>query len=374
MLVVGIMSGTSMDAIDACLLQIEPRGLTCKGLASLPIEPALRAELMALQQAGHDEMHRAQLASLRLTQSYAQVCAALLRDLGIAPAQIAAIGAHGQTIRHRPELGYTVQLLNGSALADLTNIDVVCDFRSADISAGGQGAPLVPGFHREVFQLDSAPRAALNLGGFANLSFCSGGALRGFDTGPANVLVDAWIERHRGLAYDERGAWAATGQIQLNLLKALRAHPFFALDFPKSTGRDVFHLAWLDGILSKLGQSFSPQDVQATLVELSAQAVVDALISAEALRHSEGDAEARFREVVMCGGGHENQTMVERLRAHRTDIQWTSSRDFGLHPMAVEACAFAWLAAKRLAEQPAVAPSVTGARRMVISGAWYRRP
>lgn len=349
------MSGTSLDGVDAVLAEVAPQGgISVRAHAHRPFPPDLRDELLALNQPGANELHRAALAGQGLARLYAQTVA----DLGALP-PVQAIGAHGQTVRHRPELGYTLQLLNPALLAELTGLHVVADLRSRDVAAGGQGAPLVPAFHRAVFGRPGRDVAVLNLGGMGNLSLLhADGRTLGFDTGPANALLDAWAVRHLGRAYDAGGQWAAQGQVQLTLLSAMQAEPYFALPPPRSTGRDLFDLPWL---LRQSVAGLAPVDVQATLAELSAWSV------AEALQAHQPEA----AELIVCGGGAFNADLLARLARRLPRLTLVSSADRGLPPMQVEAAAFAWLAAQFWRRQPGNLPAVTGARGLRVLGALY---
>ncbi len=271
-----------------------------------------------------------------------------------------AIGAHGQTVRHRPELGYTLQLIDGALLAELTGADVVCDFRSADVAAGGQGAPLVPAFHAGAFAHPSRRRAIVNLGGIANLTLLAPGeAVRGFDSGPGNVLLDGWCESNTGERFDRDGQWAAGGRPDAQLLAALLAEPYFARAAPKSTGRDLFNMEWLGRALARPARA---QDVQATLVELTARTIADAARGFCA------------EEVFLCGGGAGNGTLVARIAALLAPARVSTTGELGLDPQAVEAAAFAWLASRRVAGLPGNLPAVTGARGPRLLGALYGAP
>lgn len=356
-LYIGLMSGTSLDGVDAVLFD----GRAVLGHVHAPFPPALRDELLALNAPGPNELHRAALAANGVARSYADVTAQLLEATGHRREQIAALGAHGQTVRHRPDGfdGYTTQLLNGALLAEQAGIDVVCDLRSRDVAAGGQGAPLVPAFHRACFGAAGRDVAALNLGGIANLSLLfADGSTGGFDTGPANCLMDGWIARHRGQAFDADGAWAASGQVLPELLAVLLAESFFALVPPKSTGRDLFHLDWLD---SRLSPGQTPADVQATLLELTARSVADAL------KAQMPDATA----LIACGGGARNGRLMQRLGELLPGIAITSSAELGLPVDQVEAAAFAWLAQCFNEKRPGNLPAVTGAAGPRLLGALY---
>ncbi|RZI97617.1 MAG: anhydro-N-acetylmuramic acid kinase [Rubrivivax sp.] len=358
-LFIGLMSGTSLDGIDGVLFDADALAVT--GHVHAPFSHALRDELMALNAPGDNELHRAALAANAVARAYADVVSQLLEATGVKRAQIAALGAHGQTVRHRPDGfdGYTTQLLNGALLAEQAGIDVICDLRSRDVAAGGQGAPLVPAFHRAVFGAAQADVAVLNLGGISNLSLLhADGHTGGFDCGPANCLMDGWIARHRGLAFDADGAWAATGQVLPGLLAALLAEPFFALAPPKSTGRDLFHLSWLQ---ARLMAGQQPEDVQATLLELSARCVADALLSQM----------PKAQTLIACGGGARNGRLMQRLAELLSGVKVKSSVDTGLPVDQVEAAAFAWLAMCFKTKRPGNLPAVTGAAGLRVLGALY---
>jgi anhydro-N-acetylmuramic acid kinase len=367
-LFVGLMSGTSLDGVDGVLCRIGADG-AWQGViahAHRPFSPTLRAALMALQASGPNELHRSALAANAVARAYADVVAQLLRADG-APAtrSVRAIGAHGQTVRHQPGLhdgcGYTVQLLNGALLAELSGIDVVCDLRSRDVAAGGQGAPLVPMFHQGVFGGDGQARAIVNIGGIANLTVLRPGQPpRGFDCGPGNALMDHWIEQHQGQTYDADGAWAAQGQSDPDLLARLLDEPYFRLPAPKSTGRDLFRPAWLAPRLAASGQLASA-DVQATLCELTARAIADDV------RREATDAS----ELLVCGGGALNSRLMARLQAWLPGLPVRPSDARGLPAMQVEAAAFAWLASMQVHRRPAGEPAVTGARGARILGALH---
>ena len=360
------MSGTSLDGVDAVLADLGD-ALRVLAHAHQPFAPALRAELLALNEPGANELHRVALAANALARCYAQVVAEVLREAHFEPGDIVAIGAHGQTLRHRPGefdgTGYTIQALNGALLAELSGIDVVTDLRSRDVAAGGQGAPLVPAFHRALFAREGCSTAILNLGGIANLTLLhADGSTIGFDCGPANALMDHWCERHVGAAYDAAGAWAAGGTVDAELLAAMLADPYFAKAPPKSTGRDLFNPGWLAAHLDTR-PGVAAQDVQSTLSELTARSASEAL-----WRHAP-DAS----ELLVCGGGALNAHLMARLAAllPGRSVEPTDAR--GLPAMQVEAAAFAWLAQAHCERRPGNLPSVTGAAGGRVLGALYPR-
>ncbi|QPR35695.1 anhydro-N-acetylmuramic acid kinase [Delftia acidovorans] len=364
---IGLMSGTSLDGVDGVLVDFA-EGTQVLWHASRGFDAALRAELLALNTPdGRDELHRAALAANALARSYAEVVRELLQATGLAPAQIAAIGAHGQTVRHRPQIfdgtGYTLQLNSPALLAELSGVAVVADLRSRDVAAGGQGAPLVPAFHQGVFGRPGETVLVLNIGGIANLSVLAGdGTVLGFDCGPGNALMDGWCQTYTGQPYDDGGQWAATGQVLPALLDRLLAEPFLQQPPPKSTGRDLFHADWLAGHLSASATSPAdarPADVQATLTEFTARACAGAV---QRFGHGGG-------ELLVCGGGAFNTQLMQRIAALLPGVAVDTTAARGLPPQQVEAAAFAWLARQALLGLPGNLPAVTGARGPRILGA-----
>jgi len=352
------MSGTSLDGVDAALVDLRGRP-QLRGAVFVPYPGQLRSALLALNDPAKDELHRASLAGIRLSELYATAVALLLRKLRVRSQHVRAIGCHGQTVRHRPALGYTVQLGNPALLAERTGIPVIADFRSGDIAAGGQGAPLVPAFHAAVFGNRRVHRVVVNLGGIANLTdLPRRGPVTGFDTGPGNVLLDAWVKATDGKDLDRNGALASRGQTLEPLLRDLLTDPYFRRVPPKSTGRDHFNLLWLRGFGVARHKT---EDVQATLAELTA--------------HSVGKAVTRFcqgaREVYLCGGGARNSDLVGRIARTLKDVAVDSTLRLGIHPDWVEAMAFAWLAQRRLKHQTGNLPRVTGASEARVLGAIY---
>jgi anhydro-N-acetylmuramic acid kinase len=402
-LYIGLMSGTSLDGVDGVLAAFPPAGsgqpIATLASAYIPFDAPLRATLMALQSSGPDEIHREALAAAQLARHYAD-CVAQLRPHANGAA-IAAIGVHGQTVRHRPELGYTRQTNNPALLAELSGIDVIADFRSRDVAAGGQGAPLAPAFHQAVFGAPEQTRVVVNIGGIGNISVLHAahgdgdgengknrknrdahpGATRGFDTGPGNALMDAWIARHLDQPYDDNGAWAASGTVHRGLLDALLNEDYFRQPAPKSTGRDLFHPQWLDQKLLPFA-AVTPVDVQATLTALTADSIAQAIVAYA----------PDVAEVYVCGGGAHNAHLMQLLAqsltqsltqslasasqsapkstpVHMPGVQSTAA--LGVAPNHVEALAFAWLAQRFTQRLPGNVPTVTGAAGLRILGALY---
>lgn len=363
-LYIGLMSGTSLDGVDGVLVDFS-QGTQVLQHASCGFDAELRAELLALNTSGgQDELHRAALAANALVRHYTNVVQQLLDGSGVAASQVAAMGAHGQTVRHRPQMfdatGYTLQLNNPALLAELTGITVVADLRSRDVAAGGQGAPLVPAFHQGVFGLAEQTALVLNIGGIANLSVLgSDGSVLGFDTGTGNALMDAWCLRHTGKSYDEGGQWAASGQVLPALLEAMLSDPYLAQVPPKSTGRDLFHTDWLEQHLQRHAAQAAAVDVQATLTEFTAASCADAV-----QRFGKGGT-----ELLVCGGGALNNYLMQRLAALLPGVKVTTTAERGLPPLEVEATAFAWLARQCILGLPGNLSSVTGANGPRILGA-----
>ncbi|RDU94804.1 anhydro-N-acetylmuramic acid kinase [Trinickia dinghuensis] len=385
------MSGTSMDGVDGIAVEFRageaPRVLAD---AFVGFADGLRAALFALQQPGENEIEREALAASALAARYAVCCHELLRGANIAPTRVRAIGVHGQTVRHRPEKGYTRQINNPALLAEMTHIDVVADFRSRDVAAGGQGAPLVPAFHAQVFGAQDETRVVCNLGGISNITILpparaqaerrekradertDGGAadcqaIRGFDCGPANVLLDEWAQRHLGTPYDEGGRFAASGTVDQSLLNVLLDEPFFEQAPPKSTGRDLFNAQWLDARLAGF-EALAPADVQATLAALTAVSV-----AREIERHAPG-----CRAVYVCGGGARNPELLKALehaldRSGVSGVPVMTTDVLGVPPHHVESLAFAWLAMRCVERAAGNLPAVTGAAGERVLGAIYPR-
>ena len=365
---IGVMTGTSMDGVDIVAASFDP--LQLHATLTLPFDLDLRDELMALTLPGDNEIDRMGKADVALAKMIGQGINQLIEEHNLPRKQIKAIGSHGQTIRHRPEHGFTLQIGDANMITEITQIPVVADFRRRDMAAGGQGAPLVPAFHQALFQHDSIHRVILNLGGIANVSLLPAGqpaAVYGFDTGPANILMDAWCHRYTGQPYDENGNWAAYGQPIRSLLERLQSHEYFSKEPPKSTGREDFNLDWLDEQLADWRNDVeymeledTPENVQATLLKLTTRAIKKAIYRSG----------MPTGEVYVCGGGAYNSHLLEqlrwRLRKHHWSVQTTSV--LGLAPTWVEATAFAWLAMRFVHQQSANLPAVTGAAGYRILG------
>ncbi len=359
-LFIGIMSGTSLDGIDVALCDLKNH--QCQVIAThfLAYPQALKTQLLQLHTATENELETTVLTANELAFLYAKAVNSLLEKQNIKAEAITAIGCHGQTIRHRPELGFTVQIGNAALLAELTNITVVSDFRSRDIAAGGQGAPLVPAFHQAIFAASQSNRALINIGGIANITYLAkSGEVLGFDSGPGNMLLDAWTKQHLGKDYDANGAWATTGEVIEPLLLKMLAEPYFALPPPKSTGRDLFNDAWLAQHLAQ--SDYRPQDVACTLVLLTARTIHDAL--------------ARFcgdvNSVYLCGGGAHNALLTQHLKQLLGSTQLSNTTELGVGVDWVEAAAFAWLAKQTIGHKPSNLPAVTGAKGLRVLGAIY---
>jgi anhydro-N-acetylmuramic acid kinase len=371
----GLMSGTSLDGVDGIAVEFAAgKPPVVLADAFVGFDDGLRQALFALQQPGDNEIEREALAASALATRYAVCCHELLRSANIAPSYVRAIGAHGQTIRHRPEKGYTRQINNPALLAEMTHIDVIADFRSRDVAAGGQGAPLVPAFHAQIFGSNDETRVVCNLGGISNITILPAGAdamtrapVRGFDCGPANVLLDDWAQRHLGKPYDEGGRFAAGGTVHQPLLNALLDEPFFEQAPPKSTGRDLFNPAWLDAKLAAFG-GLASADVQATLTALTG-----VTIAREIQRHAPD-----CRAVYVCGGGARNPELMKAIeevlaKSGVAGVPVRTTDALSVPPHHVEALAFAWLAMRCMERVPGNLPAVTGAAGDRILGAIYPR-
>ena len=365
-LYVGLMTGTSADGIDACLAAFPENGPVERAHIQRPFGDTLRNRILAVCQPDASLADAATL-DVELADASAAAVTDLLAHADVAAGDVRAIGSHGQTVLHRPQgpAPTTIQLGDPHRIALLTSIDTVADFRRADIAAGGEGAPLAPGFHARVFAAARERRAVVNLGGIANVTLLRPGEpVLGFDTGPANALLDSWIGRWQGERFDADGAWASGGHVNEDLLERMTAEPWFQRPPPKSTGREHFHAAWLDAHLAGMDPSPPPRDVQATLAELTARTV------AEGIR----DDGATVDRVLVCGGGAYNHDLLARLRRRLDGPAVETTAAYGIEPNHVEPMAFAWLARQRIEEQPGNCPSVTGAHRELILGSLIRAP
>jgi anhydro-N-acetylmuramic acid kinase len=364
-LYIGLMSGTSLDAIDTVLADLAPAMPQLIHTHSHPLPKTLRAQLLALCQPGDDEIERLGHADSLLGTLLAEAVMQLLADSGVAATDIQAIGSHGQTVRHRPKInpGFTLQIGDPNHIAEHTGITTVADFRRRDLAVGGQGAPLVPAFHAAVFSTNEKTRIVLNIGGIANITLLDPHRpATGFDTGPGNMLMDTWIQQQRGEDFDQDGAWAATGQVNEPLLAQLLTDDYFQQAPPKSTGREHFNPDWLAQRLASLKILPATVDVQASLCELTATSI------ARAIEMHTGDGP---REVIVCGGGARNGQLLKRLRAQLSNTPVRPSDELSLATEWVEATAFAWLARETLANRPGNLPKVTGACKPVVLGGIY---
>lgn len=358
---VGIMSGTSIDGIDGVLLEIPESGRPLvRATRSATFPPALQQSIVTLTQPGDNELDLAGRVDIELGQRYADLANALIADAG--EITVSVIGSHGQTVRHRPdgEYPFTLQLGSGAVIAHRTGVSTVTDFRSADMAAGGQGAPFAPFFHNAVFRSNTRSRAIINLGGIANVTLLPGdpdAAVWGFDSGPANGLMDAWIQRHCNKPFDRNGEWARAGDLQNALLDRLLDHPYIARPYPKSTGREDFHIGWLDQVLAEFKNKLPAGNIQRTLAQFTATSIG---------RQIPGE----FEEIYTCGGGAKNQYLLELL-ADTCQRPVATTSDLGFDPGQVEAAAFAWFAARTLGKQTTTLPSVTGASRPTVTGTVY---
>ncbi len=361
---IGLMSGTSVDGIDAALVSIPISGqLALLATHQHPIPAAVRNAIQALMLPGPNELEREGELDVQLGRLFAEAANAVLAKSGVNTSSIRAIGSHGQTIRHCPHAAhpFSRQIGNPSVIAEDTGITTVADFRARDLAAGGEGAPLVPAFHQWLFRKPGINRAVVNIGGIANITWLpatENSAVLGFDTGPGNTLLDQWIARHRNEPYDRDGAWAAGGHVQKDLLAQLLADGYFAKVPPKSTGREHFNLARLE---QQLTDKFAPADIQATLAELTVASIVQGLKFLP----------EKIGEIYICGGGHHNRHLLARLCTLLPGIPVATTEKLGLDPDWVEAAAFAWLAHQTLAGHAGNLPSVTGARHPVLLGGIY---
>lgn len=361
----GLMSGTSLDAVDAALVEFgdNPK-LRLIATHSQPIPAQLRAEILQLCQPGSDNVHRLGKTDTELGLLYAECCLQLLDKSRITAKEVVAIGNHGQTIRHVPhsDSPFTIQIGDPNIIAAKTGITTVADFRRRDIAHGGQGAPLAPAFHAWLFPRHEKNQWILNLGGIANLTYIPtnpGEKMIGFDTGPANTLLDQWCEKNTGQSFDKNGDWARSGKIIPTLLEKMLDDAYFQKPFPKSTGREYFNLDWLYKKINH--EIYSNEDIQATLTELTAKTVADAIKNLSSHAHT----------IYLCGGGANNTFLIERLQFHLSDAEILSTETVGIHPQWIECAAFAWLAKQTIEKKPGNVTNVTGAEKESILGGVY---
>ncbi len=353
------MSGTSLDGADAALVDFSSGFPRTLAFSTVAFSNELRDRILELSEPGSDPLDLAATVSMELADLYAEAVEEVIASAAVPRDSIVAVGCHGQTVRHRPDRGFTIQLNDPARLAELTGLDVVADFRRRDMAAGGQGAPLVPAFHEAVFRHPSRSRVVVNIGGISNLTWLpAAGPTMGFDCGPGNVLLDGWARKHIGKLFDEDGQWAAAGRTDTILLERLLAEPFFRKQPPKSTGRELFRLAWLQ---ERLPADYRTADVQSTLTDFTAHGIVDAID-----RHCPGTG-----EIYLSGGGARNGSLVARIRALARDRTVSTTDQLGVPAAHVEAIAFAWLAMKCVLREPVDLTAVTGARAPRILGAIY---
>lgn len=363
---IGLMSGTSMDAIDAVVVNFSTALPELLATHKQPLNENLRSELLSLCKPGHDEINRMGKLDFQLGELFAEASINVLNKSGLDASDIRAIGSHGQTIRHHPKENYpfTLQIGDLNRIAEKTGITTIGDFRRRDLSKNGQGAPLVPAFHAKLFQHEKQNRVILNIGGIANITILPANnnhMIGGFDTGPGNILMDYWTQQHLGKSFDHNGEWAASGKVNLLLLENFLQDEYFQRQPPKSTGRELFNSEWVQQHLEKTGGLITAADVQATLLELTAQSITQAII----------DFASQTESVIVCGGGAYNITLMQRLKQlNKYSVQ--SSEDCGIAPEWIEAMAFAWLAQQTLLGKPGNLPAVTGATGPAILGGIYR--
>lgn len=360
-LYIGLMSGTSLDGIDAVLVDFSQSLPKLVASHYAAFNPELRQSILSLCHPGLDEINRLGELDVILGQQFAEAVLTLLKNNNILPSAIRAIGSHGQTIRHHPQRKhpFTLQVGDPNVIAALTKITTVADFRRRDIALGGQGAPLVPAFHRAIFAGEKE-RVILNIGGIANVTFLVNQRVWGFDSGPGNTLLDAWTQKNLGLPHDTHGEWASKGCVDQILLPALLSDAFFNLLPPKSSGREYFNLEWLQGAINQLNYLPKPIHIQATLVELTAISILDSI-----------SKQIPQGEIYVCGGGVHNQFLMERLRVLGNHFSIYTTEKLGIHPDWVEAFAFAWLAKQTLENKPGNIPDVTGAHHASLLGGVY---
>lgn len=354
-LFLGVMSGTSLDGIDIILIKNPKKTISVIDSIYIPYKKAFKEKILKLSFSSSNELEESQELGIKHAELIAQNINKLLIKLNISSKNIKAIGYHGQTIRHRPEKGFSIQIGNAHLLAERTKINVVADFRNRDIVAGGEGAPLVPAFHNFYFASAYKKRIILNIGGISNITYLNkGNDIIGFDCGPGNILLDHWIYKNKKLNYDFEGKWAKTGKIIPSLKKLFLKEPYFIKKFPKSCGREMFNLDWIERHAIK---SFKTEDVQRTLLELTVVSIGNCI----------NNFCADVDEIYICGGGSENIFLVERLK-QTINLPIKKTDELNLPSQSVEPAAFAWLASKAMAGEVNNSPDVTGAKGPKILG------
>jgi anhydro-N-acetylmuramic acid kinase len=365
-LYIGVMSGTSLDGIDIAVVDINNNQISLIAAETYPFEASLHKDLLKLINNGQTQLQQLGQIDMALGHAYSESILQLLHETHIEAADICAIGCHGQTIYHAPEVAYpfSMQIGNGSVIAELTGITTVTDFRQRDMVLGGQGAPLVPAFHEAIFHNSEEDRVIANIGGIGNITILpadTNSPVIGFDTGPGNVLMDQWYQQHHKSMYDENGQWARDGQVDHDLFQLLMADPFFTQPIPKSTGREYFNLNWLTNKLVELDKPIRAESVQKTLLQVTAFSISESI-----KQYAE-----KTKKVFVCGGGAHNEVLMQALRDELPAIQVENTADLGLAPDWVEACAFAWLGMQTINHQAGNLPAVTGASKPTILGATY---
>lgn len=363
---VGVMSGTSLDGIDVVITEFYPNNLNLIAADSLPFDPALKKDILSIIKGTNTHLSLLGQVDVALGYAYSDAINQVIEASPIQPDDIRAIGCHGQTVYHEPNARYpfSMQIGNGNVIAEKTGITTVCDFRQRDMVVGGQGAPLVPAFHHNLFYNGDINRVIVNIGGISNISIIPANSERkmtGFDTGPGNGLMDQWYQLHHSGDYDKGGEWASKGQIHQGLYEKMIADPYFSLTAPKSTGREYFNLSWIEQRLSEVNAQISGEDIQRTLLELTAFTLADAI------RAYAEDCD----EIYICGGGAYNQFLMRQLEKHLSPLTVMTTLELGLAPDWVEACAFAWLAKRTIEHKTGNYPAVTGASHPTILGAVY---
>jgi len=367
-LYIGMLSGTSMDAVDCALVSFDKDTPVVHDFLGTEIPLSTKSILASLIRNEAVDLQLYGTADILMGKLFAATALTMMEKNNLTPEDIIAIGSHGQTIWHQPladehDSRFTIQIGDPNTIAHLTGVTTVADFRRHDMAAGGQGAPLAPAFHQAIFGNSATPRVILNLGGIANITVLSAGTAPpfGYDTGPANTLLDQWIRHSLAREFDNNGSWAQSGKINNTLLKLLLDETYFSLPHPKSTGRELFNLKWLMDKLAKMPVVIKAEDVQATLLELSARTIANRI-----------KAHLSQGEILVCGGGIHNQALMQRLFALLPAFRIASTEHYGLNPDCVEAVAFAWFTRQTLQGTPIDFSPFTGASKLVIAGGIYK--